>query len=60
MVKQVSRAQGDEGPVEGINPKDPPPEITQGLAYPPFSARMSVPTSRPEVEPPAEHAEDGE
>lgn len=58
MAKQVSRVQGDEGPVEGINPKDPPPEITQGLAYTPYSAKMSVPTSQPLVEPPEAQDED--
>ena len=47
MVKQDAMTQRDEGPVEGINPKDPPPETTKGLTYQPYSARMSVPTSPP-------------
>ncbi|NMO17378.1 hypothetical protein HPC49_06595 [Pyxidicoccus fallax] len=60
MAKQVSRVDGNEGPVEGINPKDPPPETTQGLTWQqPYSAKMSVPTTGPLVEAPTS-AEDGE
>ncbi|MBZ4422425.1 hypothetical protein [Myxococcus sp. RHSTA-1-4] len=60
MVNQVSRVEGEEGPVEGINPKDPPPEITQGLTLQPYSAKMSVPTSQPAVETSTQQAKDGE
>ncbi|MFP2933643.1 hypothetical protein ACLESO_52595 [Pyxidicoccus sp. 3LG] len=45
MVKQDVMTQGDEGPVENINPKDPPPEVIKGLAAQPYSAKMSVPAS---------------
>ena len=59
MAKDVSRLEGQDGPVEGINPKDPPPEIIKGLAADrPYSARMSVPSSHVAVEAP-EGDEDG-
>jgi hypothetical protein len=46
MAQDVSRLKGNDAPVEGINPKDPPPEITKGLvADPPWSAKLSVTTS---------------
>ncbi|MCP3145342.1 hypothetical protein [Pyxidicoccus xibeiensis] len=55
MVNQDPRAVGADAPVENINPKDPPPEITKGLVAQPYSAKLSVPTSA--VESPSD--EDG-
>lgn len=61
MVKQVSTREGEEGPVEGINPKDPPPEITQGLTWQPtYSAKLSLPTSRVTDETATQQAPGGE